>query len=547
MRFRFLLSFTLIALFIKAVVPAQEALKSVEEAYYDFLALQGITERSYLNYRTLSDSVWFIEEGAVHPWQGLNLGITRKLIGDVSMRIYGPELFTSFNTAVPYGQNDGALWQGKGFNSSLTGGARLEGYGFALTLKPQVVFPQNLAFDYMPPGFSGGEYAGKAALYGYFWGGIDAPQRFGNEPFFVYDWGDSEIRYSWRTLTIGFGTQAIWLGHSYLNPILHSNNAPTYPKLDIGFRKQKVTIPGINWYMGDIEFRIWIGRLAESDYFDNDNSNDNTMFHAFSLSYAPSFFPGFTIGANRVCLVPWSWENIKYVFPWWGNTIEDQKLSIIASYIIPKVGFEIYTELGVDDFVPGAKISGYLRYPYHTLMYTVGAKKTFNIKTDKHIYGVLIFEWNDMEMSQDFQFQWAYSPYFHSQIMHGYTNRGQTIGAGSGWAGSGQYLEFKLYYPQGTSSLFFHRNNPDNNYLYSQAVNAAANTDNLEKRFFKSWRANFNIGIISVYYILNNLSISGGFTYNMIINPFFQNPYYDTSSNEYIHNFSIHVTFKYSI
>ena len=37
---------------------AQEALKSTEEEYYDFLSLQGLVERPTLGYRTLSDSEW---------------------------------------------------------------------------------------------------------------------------------------------------------------------------------------------------------------------------------------------------------------------------------------------------------------------------------------------------------------------------------------------------------------------------------------------------------------------------------------------------------
>ena len=42
---------------------SQEALKSIEEEYYDFLSLQGIVERPTLGYRTLSDSEWkFIGE-----------------------------------------------------------------------------------------------------------------------------------------------------------------------------------------------------------------------------------------------------------------------------------------------------------------------------------------------------------------------------------------------------------------------------------------------------------------------------------------------------
>ena len=39
-------------------ISAQEALKSIEENYYDFLSLTGVVERASLGYRTLSDSVW---------------------------------------------------------------------------------------------------------------------------------------------------------------------------------------------------------------------------------------------------------------------------------------------------------------------------------------------------------------------------------------------------------------------------------------------------------------------------------------------------------
>ncbi len=211
-----------------SILPAQEALKSIEEEYYDFLALQGLTERPALNYRTLSDSVWKIDKDAAHPWQDNNLGTIHPLFGDFRMRVYGPELFMSYNTAAPYGQNDGLLWQGRGFNSLFKGGVRFEGYGVELTLLPHFAFSQNAEFDIMPSAYE--------SEYGYFWGyahniGADAPQRFGDKPFFDWDLGDSEIRYTWKTLTVGFGTQAIWLGPSYLNSMLHSNNAPAYPKL----------------------------------------------------------------------------------------------------------------------------------------------------------------------------------------------------------------------------------------------------------------------------------------------------------------------------
>jgi hypothetical protein len=83
--------------------------------------------------------------------------------------------------------------------------------------------------------------------------------------------------------------------------------------------------------MGDVEFRIWTGYLSESDYYDSNPENDHTMFHGLAMAYSPSFLPGFTIAANRVCLVPWEWESLKKIIPIRENTNEDQKMSVTAS------------------------------------------------------------------------------------------------------------------------------------------------------------------------------------------------------------------------
>ena len=57
---------------------AQEALKSTEEEYYDFLSLTGAAERPTLNYRTLSDSEWQVTDEN-HLWKDNNLGTKRTL------------------------------------------------------------------------------------------------------------------------------------------------------------------------------------------------------------------------------------------------------------------------------------------------------------------------------------------------------------------------------------------------------------------------------------------------------------------------------------
>ena len=525
--FRAISAIVLVLLLLPAGLFSQEALKSAEEDYYEFLSLQGLANRPALNYRTLSDGQWQLAGAAaagMHVWAGNNLGTTftlwqdaspaenwfaRGLFQGLAMKVYGPEWYNSFNTAAPYGQNDGALWQGKGYNTSLTVGIRFESYGFELTLKPQLSFSQNLSFDLMP--------SNTDSPYGYFWGygknvGVDAPQRFGDKPFFVYDWGDSEVRWTWHSFTVGFGTQAIWLGPASMNPILHSNNAPSYPKVDIGLRRQPVVLPWLGWYLGDVEARIWTGRLTESDYFDNDDSNNHNMIHGLALAYAPSFVPGLTLFANRVCLVKWDWTNMKYIWPLAENTHvgeqgagEDQKMSFGFDWVFPQVGFEVYGEVGKDDY------SSIRVYPLRTIVYTLGLKKTFTIYEKWQLYGQLNLEVNNNEMSHDFQFQWPYSFYYHHQITQGYTDRGQWLANAFSPGGNSQVLDFTVYYPKGKTRLSLKRTNPDNNYIYQHSIGTENTPEITEVN--GQYKTLISVGLFSQYYITPSLSIHGGFEY----------------------------------
>jgi hypothetical protein len=528
-------------------ISAQEALKSVEEEYYDFLSLQGLTDRPALNYRTFSDSVWALEEGAdgniaPHPWQGQIFSAFHPLFSGVKMRIYGPELFMSGNTAAPYGQNDGALWQGRGFNASLIGGIRFEGYGVEATFKPQLAFSQNAVFDIIPPTYSGEHYIDKAEKYGHY--GlkyIDAPQRFGDKPFFVYDWGDSEVRYSWKTVTAGFGTQSIWLGPAELNSIIHSNNAPSYPKLDIGLRRQAMTIPWVNWYAGDIETRVWWGYLSESDYFDND-SNDHNLITGFTIAYGfPSLLKGLSLGLNRIMLSKWDVMNYTSLFTLlWpfmessaGRDENDQRASVTIDYLLPIAGLNIYLEWARNDF--SSNIDSILRYPFHSEGYTLGTKKTLFI-TDMFT-GEILVEITKLECSQDYQLFFGFSTFYaHHIITQGHTNGGQWLGAGIGTGGNSQYLGFKLYFPQGYGQVFVQRRNPDLDYTYFIDGELA------------EWniRAFLDFGFSSLYYIAPDLSISGSVVLRDEHNPLCKSSSASRAS-VHRHNAYVSVALKYSL
>jgi hypothetical protein len=547
------------------VLSAQEALKSVEEEYYDFLVLDGVTERPALNYRTMSNSIWTIREdktevNELNPnvWADKNLGsyysildhneldtnrVAKTLDRSIKIRVYGPEIFTSYNSKVPFGSNDGALWQGRGWNTSLTAGIRAQGYGFSLTFKPQYAVSQNKSFDIMK--------SANPNQWGYFMSGCDAPQRFGDDTYKIFDWGDTDIRYTWKCLTVGFGTQPVWSGPAQENPVLFSNNAVNFPKFDLGINRTTMHVPYLGWYLGDFEMHYLIGKTTESDFFDTDDSNDHNQYTLFTVSYAPSFLPGLNIGLTKICMNKWGDKFWQYAYPgFYGNTItkgesgEDGKAALTADWLFTKVGLDIYGELGVDDFLSkGVKFYEYARYPWHTVTYTFGLKKSMNVSRKYGLRGMLAFEWNNTEASQDYQ-MWPGSAYLfgsHYQITQGYTNGGQWLGSGIGYGGNQQKLTFTVYSRHGYEKFIIGRNNPNNNYIWEKGNDdPGTSTTDLAYRYFTAFKANFFVGFENLYYVTKDFSLKFQYMYDLVINPL-----YDPGISGYGTNGAIYREYNY--
>ncbi len=592
------LFFSIFFILSEIFVFTQEALKSVEEAYYDFLVLSGCSEKNYINYRTLSDNKYTIievkeedsdqtgnnekseknteEKKCIRfenfPWQKKNLGKNYQVFNlnkndenwfingidkSFNYKIYGPEYFCSYNTDYPFGQNDADLWQGRGFNMNISLGAKASGFGFDLTIKPTFVFSQNKYYKIMAASGNG------ISEYGYFWGNghVDAPQRFGSEKIADFSWGDTEIRYSYRAFTVGFGTQSVWIGPAVENSIMLSNNAPVFPKLDFGFKRTEIKIPGKNISLGNCEFRLYYGYLSESDFFDTNADNNHNLLTGFTLSYSPAWKPlkGLSLGATKICLSKWGDNMQKYINPfymrnnWQGETLgEDQYAALSFDWLVSSAGMEIYAEIGIDDQpAAGYSFYEYARWPFHTVAYTVGIKKTVEFSAIKKIYGVFNFEWNSSEASQDYQF-WDGSTYnfgFHGKITQGKTNRGQWLGYGYGCGGNSQILSFTVFSKHGYDKVLIGRNNPDNSYIWNMAVEKKASE--LLYNYFSSQKANFYSGYETMWFIFPQLRISAGFLYNLIINPFYEKAdtskgYTDYSVRHYTDNFRFTFSAKYS-
>ena len=112
--------------------------------------------------------------------------------------------------------------------------------------------------------------------------------------------------------------------------------------------------------------------------------------------------------------------------------------------------------------------------------------------------------------------------YAHGSIQQGYTQNGQILGAGSGYFGNSQYLGFRIYYPKGYTTMFFHRSRPDNNYIY----NIGLDTDMSDwegKDHHDQWAHNKTyktVGIQTVLYAAESLQISAEVDSIFINHPF---------------------------
>ena len=90
---------------------AQEKIMSDMESYYDFLALDGFTERAYLNYRTLSDSKWTVNQQAGDMWkQQIDF---QKVSRSKALKIYGPECLVCITVLLPTDKTTDYFGKGK--------------------------------------------------------------------------------------------------------------------------------------------------------------------------------------------------------------------------------------------------------------------------------------------------------------------------------------------------------------------------------------------------------------------------------------------------
>jgi hypothetical protein len=354
-----------------------------------------------------------------------------------------PQFLAVVNSGIPFSQNYGALWAGKGLSTRTLTGVKLEAAHVRIILAPEIILSANsdwvLRHDFfvedLPPDRSKYDfpfYVGPST--------IDQPMRFGNKSIHRIDLGQTTAMVSSNRFAFGFSNENEWWGPGIRNAIVLSNNAPGFPHLF--FRTARPLATPI----GDIEMRWLVGGLTESAYFDTDTTNNTRSLSAIAATLQTRWDPNLSFGFARSVYatatgwskVPWRWFDVfsRTSGTTFASVRKDHFYSLFSRWVFPNNGVEMYAEWA-RQLVP-LDVSDFLVAPNHTQGYTLGLQWRGPPWRDGNFR--LQGEITQLEQSATFRDKPGPSWYTSTRVIQGYTNRGEMLGASIGPGASSQFL-----------------------------------------------------------------------------------------------------------
>ncbi|MEO7647205.1 MAG: capsule assembly Wzi family protein [Gemmatimonadaceae bacterium] len=411
--------------------------------------------------RQLSDGVAATPSLMLRSASSLTSPVTNA--GRIKVSLIAPQFLVVSNSELPFSQNDGALWAGKGLSRRVLAGAKLEGKRLRLIMAPEFVsienadwplrrYPYNQEFNTpaVPPEHSGGGY-----VFPFYYATfpIDQPMRFGGDAFRRIDPGQSSLLLSLGRVEAGVSTEHEWWGPGIRNAIVLSNNAPGFPHFLVR------TARPLRTRFGTVEARWLVGGLTESKYFDTVSTNDVRSLASIAATIETGWDPNLSFGVARSVYasargwnqIPFRWLDV-FARTHAGGTSagagepspdtayatggRDQLVSLFARWVFPASGFELYGELARKELRPSLK--QILVTPTHSQAYTLGfqfARPVLRGGTFR-----LQAELTQMESAASPTDAPSGSWYTSRRVIQGYTNRGEILGGAIGPGASSQWL-----------------------------------------------------------------------------------------------------------
>lgn len=375
------------------------------------------------------------------PWEnrGVNFGFIQ------------PTTVVRFNSAFPYGFNDGPIWAGKGITSSVQAGFFAEWGPVTLTVAPMSFRAENSAFDIVATGRPGNASFGDPRFLG-----VDRPQRFGSSAYTQIDPGQTTLRVDFPFIMAGASTANQQWGPGQELPVILGNNAAGFPHLFVG------TSEPIDLFIAKIHAKLMWGELFQSSYSSVTGSTHylsqlepgtKRFTTGIVFSVQPRGLPGLEVGGIRFFHSVWPRSGIprSYVtkvfegilkkdLPAGGITdprfppdasvgiADNQLISVFARWALPHSGFEISAEYGRDDH--SYDFRDLQQEIDHSRAYSIGARKVF--KASATGLTAARVEIMNFQLPQIARYRGEGEMYVHGLIRQGHTYKGQLLGADVG-------------------------------------------------------------------------------------------------------------------
>jgi hypothetical protein len=359
-----------------------------------------------------------------------------------------------YNTHHPYGMNDGSMVQAKGYQTQLSGGVFAKIGPLSVQLRPEYVYAQNKTFQKLSDAPNGVFWNTSIARH---YNTIDLPDRYGDNDYSKLRLGQSSIRLSAGPVSVGLSNENLWWGPGNRNSLLMSNNAAGFKHFTLN------TTRPIQTYIGSFEAQIIAGKLNQSGVASPSGPEyitkptDWRYLSGMVLSYQPKWVPNFFVGLDRTFIVNRenrgssfadyfpifkSVKKASYVQGDGSNSDDsaarDQYISFFARYLLPESNAEVYFEFGRNDH--SYDIRDGLVEPEHTRAYVVGFRKLIALNRSNE-YIQMGIELTQLEKTKTRDLRASETWYNHYQVLDGYTNEGQVLGAGIGPGSNLQSLD----------------------------------------------------------------------------------------------------------
>jgi hypothetical protein len=433
------------------------------EDYYRRAQLLGITDTS-VSFTVRPIQPRYINSGYTSPFYPDTTESRYNMIGGENSWVSEngklktsllPLVFqTQFNTHHPYGWNDGAMIPAKGLQTLISAGIFLQYGPLTFQFRPEIIAAANSNFD----NWNSKHYDVFFARYYDIYNNIDLPVQFGAAQYDQVYWGQSSLRFNYKSVSFGISTENLWWGPGIRNSLLMSNTAPGFKHLTFN------TMRPIKTVIGSFEGQVIGGRLENSEfgpltpdhYFHGINLNvpkpNNWRYLAGAIitwqpKWIPGLFLGFdqssqTYGVNLHSITDYLplFSSIKKInAPDDPINKQDQRTSVFMRWLWPQEHAEIYFEWGRNNTT--SDLTQFLLNPAESRAYIFGLRKllTLNKSTNENIMiGVEVTQLQETSFSKIVQGEgW----YVSKNIRQGYTNNGQILGAGIGPGGNLQSLD----------------------------------------------------------------------------------------------------------